>query len=163
MRRHPKKLLGCTFKAAALLLGTINPARWRTSRKLLILAIILPLLRRRLQLRYNKRQRPTSEIQKPTTLFTTLRYGVPIHLLRVLTILFCIYTLCPIGLKEDARHKHGGKIGELTRLAVKLFPDGPPKRYEGWNIPNGVCRDDYVSFLRSLFGRSIPSPISSRW
>ena len=44
--------------------------------------------------------------------------------------------------------------------AVRLFPDGIPDRSKKWVIPQGVALAEYGAFLKKVFNRTIPTPIS---
>ena len=48
----------------------------------------------------------------------------------------------------------------LLSTAVRLFPGGIPSRRQKWKVPDGVAPSEYGQFLKRVFVRTIPSPIS---
>ena len=53
-----------------------------------------------------------------------------------------------------------GQFEDLVDTAVRLFPTGLPGRKKRWGIPNGVSVSEYGPFLRKVFTRTVPTPIS---
>ena len=51
-------------------------------------------------------------------------------------------------------------LEKIVDKAMKLFPWGPPKRKMGRRRPLGVTNAEYEAWLREVFGRTVPSPIS---
>ena len=52
---------------------------------------------------------------------------------------------------------------ELAKKCEVLWPAGPPKQGEVWYRAPGCTNKDYTDMIRSLFGKTIPTPIASRW
>ena len=48
----------------------------------------------------------------------------------------------------------------LVDVATRLFPHGIPNRNQKWIIPDGVSPSEYEAFLRKVFIRTVPTPIS---
>ena len=59
-----------------------------------------------------------------------------------------------------AGHAKTDKFEQLVTQAVRLFPEGIPDRHRKWNVPAGVSPVDYGPFLKKVFVRTIPTPIS---
>lgn len=51
-------------------------------------------------------------------------------------------------------------LGKIVDKAVRLSPWGIPERCKGWRRPIGVQNSEYEEWLRTVFGRTAPSPIS---
>ena len=65
--------------------------------------------------------------------------------------------------------RQGGPFGGVYKTevfentveaAVRLFPDGIPERSKKWVIPQGVALAEYGAFLKKVFTRTVPTPIS---
>lgn len=55
------------------------------------------------------------------------------------------------------------KAAEISPLCDKLWPLGPPTSQDLWYAMIEYDKADYVLAVDSLFGRTVPIPISSRW
>ena len=54
------------------------------------------------------------------------------------------------------------KLDKLANEAVRLFPWGIPGRHNGWRIPSlAVENMEYVNWIKEVFARTAPSPISN--
>ena len=63
-----------------------------------------------------------------------------------------------------AGHAKTQQFEELVDKAVSLFPDGIPSRNRKWRLPDGVDPSEFGKFLKKVFTRTIPTPISKlRW
>ena len=52
------------------------------------------------------------------------------------------------------------QLEELVDTAVRLFPTGIPDRSKKWTLPHGVLVTEYAPFLKKVFLRTVPTPIS---
>ena len=52
---------------------------------------------------------------------------------------------------------------ETAKTCERLWPLGPPNLNDPWNASPGTTSEDYVKVLNSIFSRTIPMPIKSRW
>ena len=58
--------------------------------------------------------------------------------------------------------RRSDKLDKLVKDAIKLFPWGIPENNCGWNRPNlSVENREYVDWIREVFGRTVPTPISN--
>ena len=51
----------------------------------------------------------------------------------------------------------------LAKKCAELWPLGPPSRGNLWHCAEGKTSADYLEVISSMFGHSIPLPVSSRW
>ena len=61
----------------------------------------------------------------------------------------------PFGGEPRSEH-----LEKLIDTSTRLFPWGLPQRGKGWRRPLGVGNAEYDKWLRAVFGRTVPSPIS---
>ena len=59
-----------------------------------------------------------------------------------------------------AGHEKTDQFEELVNQAMRLFPHGIPDRRMKWKIPPGVDVGEYGPFLKKVFVRTAPTPIS---
>ena len=61
-----------------------------------------------------------------------------------------------------AGHAKTDQFESLVKTAVRLFPAGIPDRHCKWERPEEVLPSEYAPFLKKVFTRTVPTPISDR-
>ena len=59
-----------------------------------------------------------------------------------------------------AGHTKTDQFEQLVDKAIRLFPDGIPCRRSKRKVTDGVSPSEYGQFLKKVFVRTIPTPIS---
>ena len=54
-------------------------------------------------------------------------------------------------------------VDKIARKCEELWPMCVPRDGELWYRAPGSEEDDYVAVIRELFGKTVPTPVSSRW
>ena len=54
-----------------------------------------------------------------------------------------------------------GQYGDLVDTAMGVSTEGFPRGKQRWGNPNGVHVSEYVPFLKEVFTRTVPTPISN--
>ena len=53
--------------------------------------------------------------------------------------------------------------GAIADKCHRLWPGGIPREGEKWYCAPGCKQEDYLDIVRSLFRKTVPTPVSSRW
>ena len=54
-------------------------------------------------------------------------------------------------------------IDKIARRCDELWPTGIPKEGEPWYRSPGAEDLDYIEVMYDIFGKTVPTPVSSRW